>query len=60
MRKRAKQPLGNPALNAEPAQLPTKLQTSAPDDLAALIDRITDQNRHDLADTGRPVGRDVW
>ena len=29
-------------------------------DLAALIAGITDDNRHDLVDTGKPVGNEFW
>jgi len=29
-------------------------------DLAALIEGITDRNRHDAIEMGAPVGREVW
>ncbi len=29
-------------------------------DIDALIDGITDDNRHDPVDSGKPVGREVW
>lgn len=29
-------------------------------DLAALVDGITDTNRHDPVDFGAPVGREAW
>jgi antitoxin MazE len=29
-------------------------------DLDALIEGITDENRHDPVDMGKPVGREVW
>lgn len=32
----------------------------APPDIDALIEAITDENRHDETDMGRPVSREVW
>ncbi len=29
-------------------------------DLARLVARITDENRHDAVDMGSPVGREIW
>lgn len=29
-------------------------------DLTALVDGITDENRHDAIDFGAPVGRETW
>ena len=29
-------------------------------DLAALVAGITDENKHDVTDTGAPLGREVW
>ena len=29
-------------------------------DLDTLINGITDDNRHDLIDMGRPVGKEIW
>ena len=29
-------------------------------DLAALVARITDDNRHDAVETGPPVGQEAW
>jgi antitoxin MazE len=29
-------------------------------DIDALVDGITNENRHDSVDMGKPVGREVW
>jgi hypothetical protein len=60
VRKGTRKPAGPAASNDERAQLPIAPETSDPKYLAALIEGITDENRHALANTGHAVGQEFW
>jgi hypothetical protein len=58
--RRGEKPLESAASKRDDAQRPIESGTDAASYLAALIDRITDENRHELIDSGPPVGREFW
>jgi hypothetical protein len=60
VRKGTRKPVGPAASKDKIAQLPIEPATSDQKYFDALIDRITDENRHEAVETGPSVGRELW